>query len=244
MGPPSAVTMAGTVDTSFGGGVVVTPVGVSEDYANAVAVQADGKVLVAGSTATGQGTQFSVVRHLRDGGLDAGFGQGGKAMARARSVPPKKSTITLPPAPNDGSGWPSGSSRSSAKSMPLAPWSLLPASTMRPSGCTAIAATTSLPRGPIGSTTLPPWPKLRPLDLLIGLDPALGAPAEPGYRLGRAPRCGGAIERVLIGEDGRAAMQLAWRQDRLFLLVTAWSEGEALFPEAARQVVCARSPTP
>lgn len=85
---------------------------------------------------------------------------------------------------------------------------------------------------------------LRPLDLLIGLDPALGAPADPGYRLGRAPRCGGAIERVLIGEDGRAAMQLAWRQDRLFLLVTAWSEGEALFPEAARQVVCARSPTP
>ena len=71
---------AGTVDTSFGGGVVVTPVGVSEDYANAVAVQADGKVLVAGSTATSQGTQFSVVRHLRDGGLDASFGQGGKVV--------------------------------------------------------------------------------------------------------------------------------------------------------------------
>ena len=85
---------------------------------------------------------------------------------------------------------------------------------------------------------------VRPLDLLLGLDPALGAPADPGYRLGRAPRCGGAIERVLIGEDGRAAMQLAWRQDRLFLLVTAWSEGEALFPEPARQVVCARGPTP
>jgi hypothetical protein len=85
---------------------------------------------------------------------------------------------------------------------------------------------------------------IRPLDLLIGLDPALGAPAEPGYRLGRAPRCGGAIERVLIGEDGRAAMQLAWRQDRSFLLVTAWSEGEALSPEAARQVICARGPRP
>ena len=85
---------------------------------------------------------------------------------------------------------------------------------------------------------------LRPLDLLIGLDPAIGAPAESGYRLGRAPRCDGAIERVLIGEDGRAAQQLAWRQDRLFLLVTAWSEGEALFPEAARQVVCARGPRP
>lgn len=71
---------AGSVDTSFGGGVIVTPVGVSEDYANAVAVQADGKVLVAGSTATSQGTQFSVVRHLRDGGLDPSFGQGGKVV--------------------------------------------------------------------------------------------------------------------------------------------------------------------
>lgn len=71
---------AGTPDTSFGGGVITTPVGVSEDYANAVAVQADGKVLVAGSTATNQGTQFSIVRHLRDGGLDPAFGQGGKVV--------------------------------------------------------------------------------------------------------------------------------------------------------------------
>ncbi|MCK6524852.1 hypothetical protein L6R49_25905 [Myxococcota bacterium] len=85
---------------------------------------------------------------------------------------------------------------------------------------------------------------LRPLDLLLAIDPAVGAPASPGYRLGRAPRCGGVIERVLVGEDGRAAQQLAWRQRRLLVLVTAWSEGEALFPEAARAVVCARSPAP
>jgi uncharacterized delta-60 repeat protein len=71
---------AGTVDTSFGGGATVTPVGVSEDYANAVAVQADGKVLVAGSTATKRGTQFSIVRYQRDGGLDPGFGSGGKVV--------------------------------------------------------------------------------------------------------------------------------------------------------------------
>ena len=70
----------GTPDTTFGGGSIVTPVGVSEDYANAVAVQADGKVLVAGSTATNKGTQFSIVRHLRDGGLDPSFGTGGKVV--------------------------------------------------------------------------------------------------------------------------------------------------------------------
>lgn len=71
---------AGSVDTSFGGGVVATQVGPSEDYASAVAVQADGKVLIAGSAATNQGTRFAVVRHLRDGGLDPSFGNGGKVV--------------------------------------------------------------------------------------------------------------------------------------------------------------------
>jgi uncharacterized delta-60 repeat protein len=71
---------AGTVDTTFAGGAVVTPVGASEDYARAVAVQADGKVLVAGSSATNQGTRLAVVRYLRDGTLDAGFGSGGRVV--------------------------------------------------------------------------------------------------------------------------------------------------------------------
>jgi uncharacterized delta-60 repeat protein len=43
-------------------------------------VQADGKVLIAGSAATNQGTRFAVVRHLRDGGLDPSFGHGGKVV--------------------------------------------------------------------------------------------------------------------------------------------------------------------
>jgi uncharacterized delta-60 repeat protein len=78
---PLTVTVrgpAGSVDTSFQGGVVATPVDIGEDYVNAVAVQADGKVLVAGSSATATGTHFAVLRYLRDGGLDPGFGQGGK----------------------------------------------------------------------------------------------------------------------------------------------------------------------
>lgn len=71
---------AGSIDTSFGGGVNVTPVGIGEDYANAVLVQDDGKVLMAGSSGTTAGTQWSIVRYLRDGGLDAGFGNGGKVV--------------------------------------------------------------------------------------------------------------------------------------------------------------------
>lgn len=71
--------LAGQVDTSFAaGGTAVTPIGISEDYANAVAVQADGKVVVAGATQTTSGTHFALVRYERDGSLDATFGQGGK----------------------------------------------------------------------------------------------------------------------------------------------------------------------
>jgi uncharacterized delta-60 repeat protein len=72
--------VAGMVDTSFAGGAVLTRVGSSEDYAQAAAVQADGNVLVAGSTATNAGTQIAVVRYLRDGSLDTSFGTDGRAV--------------------------------------------------------------------------------------------------------------------------------------------------------------------
>lgn len=77
---PLSVTVrgaAGSVDTSFGGGVQTTPVGF-EDYANAVAVQPDGKVVVAGSSSSNAGTFVTLVRYGRDGGLDSSFGNGGK----------------------------------------------------------------------------------------------------------------------------------------------------------------------
>jgi uncharacterized delta-60 repeat protein len=85
---PVTVTVrgvAGMVDTSFAGGSHLTPVGSSEDYAHAVAVQADGKVLVAGSSASNQGTRIAVVRYLRDGTVDTAFGIGGKAIAAVGS---------------------------------------------------------------------------------------------------------------------------------------------------------------
>jgi uncharacterized delta-60 repeat protein len=77
---PLSVTVrgaAGSVDTSFGGGVQTTPIGY-EDYANAVAVQPDGKVVVAGSSSSNAGTFVTLVRYGRDGGLDTTFGNGGK----------------------------------------------------------------------------------------------------------------------------------------------------------------------
>jgi uncharacterized delta-60 repeat protein len=80
---PLTVTVRGrpgVVDTSFAGGTIVTPVDIGEDHVNAVAVQADGKVLVAGSSGTVGGTKLSVLRYQRDGALDTTFGTSGKVL--------------------------------------------------------------------------------------------------------------------------------------------------------------------
>ena len=70
----------GALDPSFGGdGIVTTSVG-AYDAALGVAVQPDGRIVVAGSTAgDGSGTDVDVLvlRYLADGSLDPSFGTGG-----------------------------------------------------------------------------------------------------------------------------------------------------------------------
>lgn len=69
----------GTLDTSFGaGGKVVVPLGIAtEDQCNALALQADGKILLAGYSNAGSGNRFAIVRLLPNGLLDTSFGSGG-----------------------------------------------------------------------------------------------------------------------------------------------------------------------
>jgi uncharacterized delta-60 repeat protein len=70
----------GTLDDSFGtGGVVTTDFNGLADEAHALALQPDGKILVAGraSPATGP-ADFGLVRYNTDGSLDTSFGTGGK----------------------------------------------------------------------------------------------------------------------------------------------------------------------
>jgi len=74
---------SGTLDPTFGtGGVVETPLGNREAYARSLALQPDGKILVAGYSEdafTPDGTaDFEVVRYLADGSIDASFGTGGR----------------------------------------------------------------------------------------------------------------------------------------------------------------------
>ena len=72
--PAAAAVSTGWLDRTFGGdGKVLTNVG-GDDTGEAVAVQADGKIVVAG-TAHG-GTDIALVRYNTDGSLDSTFGGG------------------------------------------------------------------------------------------------------------------------------------------------------------------------
>uniref|UniRef100_UPI00262434A2 DUF4347 domain-containing protein n=1 Tax=Zoogloea sp. TaxID=49181 RepID=UPI00262434A2 len=68
----------GTLDTGFGGGdgIVTQAIGTGDDEAYAVALQADGKILVAGRTVNGTFFDFAVLRYTADGLLDTTFGGG------------------------------------------------------------------------------------------------------------------------------------------------------------------------
>lgn len=71
----------GSLDPAFGsGGKVLTQIGSSTDDARAVAIQADGKIVVAGSAFNGSTNDFSLVRYNSDGTLDGTFGTGGKVV--------------------------------------------------------------------------------------------------------------------------------------------------------------------
>lgn len=75
-------TPVGKLDPAFGtGGQVSTDLGTRADHANAVALQPDGKIVVAGSTLDAdpaQGENFAVVRYNPNGTLDSSFGRDGK----------------------------------------------------------------------------------------------------------------------------------------------------------------------
>ena len=71
---------AGDLDITFDtDGRVVTAVGAGSDVANAVAVQADGKIVVVGTTNNGTDDDFLIIRYNTDGSLDDTFDSDGIA---------------------------------------------------------------------------------------------------------------------------------------------------------------------
>src|ERR1035437_4224281 len=69
----------GTLDNGFGSvGKVTTSIGSFNDAGYSVAIQSDGKIVVAGVSSNGNNNDIAVVRYNSDGTLDSGFGTGGK----------------------------------------------------------------------------------------------------------------------------------------------------------------------
>jgi uncharacterized delta-60 repeat protein len=72
----------GSLDNTFSGdGKLTTAVGSGYDSANSVALQADGKIVVAGSGLNGSNIVFAIVRYNPDGSLDTTFDGDGKAIS-------------------------------------------------------------------------------------------------------------------------------------------------------------------
>ena len=75
----------GTLDDTFDGttnanGVILTPIGQSEDEAFGVAIQPDGKIVLVGQTYDGVKTSLAIARYNSDGTLDMSFDGDGRAV--------------------------------------------------------------------------------------------------------------------------------------------------------------------
>lgn len=101
----SAVTMrfssiAQALDNSFGtGGIVTTNVGFgpTNDEVKAMALQPDGKIIVAGISGSSLSTKVVVMRHLTDGTPDVGFGNNGVVLENVHDEDLIVSDILLQP---------------------------------------------------------------------------------------------------------------------------------------------------
>lgn len=86
----------GTVDKSFGKeGKVMTDIGGFSDYGRSMALQADGKILLAGSSTNGKNSDFALVRYNMDGSIDMEFGKEGKVVTAIGSSNDYAKSIVL-----------------------------------------------------------------------------------------------------------------------------------------------------
>ena len=89
----------GSLDETFGGdGRVTTDLTAGRDYANAVAVQTDGKILAAGLGSPSQGrASFALVRYRDTGALDTTFSRDGKVLTNFTSWNDSGQNIAIQP---------------------------------------------------------------------------------------------------------------------------------------------------
>jgi uncharacterized delta-60 repeat protein len=91
-------TSSGVLDGSFGtGGKVTTPIGSGADEGYSVALQSDGKIVVAGYSYNGSNNDFALVRYTSGGALDSSFGTGGKVTTPIGSSDDVGTSMALQP---------------------------------------------------------------------------------------------------------------------------------------------------
>ena len=97
----TVLAVDGDLDPTFGtDGKVLTDFDHSTDIANAVAVQADGKLVLVGTTYQDNdfsGEDFAVARYNPDGTLDKTFGAGGKVQTDFPGLAAVASSVLVQP---------------------------------------------------------------------------------------------------------------------------------------------------
>lgn len=89
-------TADGVLDTAFNGnGKVVTAIGSDGDYAHGMALQPDGKIVLAGVCAGPSRYDFCLARYTANGGLDATFNGTGKVITAATSTDSRIRSVAL-----------------------------------------------------------------------------------------------------------------------------------------------------
>ncbi|NOU43388.1 MAG: DUF4347 domain-containing protein, partial [Methyloglobulus sp.] len=78
-----------------GSGSATTTIGTGDDWARAMAVQADGKTVVVGYASNGSNDDFAIVRYNVDGSLDTSFGTGGKVTVGVGSSTDEAYAVTI-----------------------------------------------------------------------------------------------------------------------------------------------------
>lgn len=88
----------GTLDAGFGtAGIVTTDFKHDSDLGASVALQPDGKIIVAGMAVTGPDYDFALARYNTDGTPDTGFGTGGKTTTGIGSSDDKGIAVAVQP---------------------------------------------------------------------------------------------------------------------------------------------------
>jgi len=112
LAPHRTEAAAGDLDSRFGnGGVAITDISQTEDYAYAVAVQLDAKIVVSGQSGIYPDLHSTLVRYNRNGRIDSTFGTGGKVVVRFDSSSDYLDAVAIQ---SDGKIVAAGSSRGTA----------------------------------------------------------------------------------------------------------------------------------